>query len=208
MRNIERIEGRNIWLDLLKGITIILVIIGHILSGANGKSILHNHYLAKSIDDAIGVFHMPMFFLLSGIAFSYIKNRKNKIVENSINILLLYVIWSCVMYLLKELFPQIINVAYDDSLIVCLLYKPISPYWYFLVLFEYYIMHVLFDKIHIKYLELVFAVVISGLAPVFWSIGPDKTSSYIFRALFHFVFFYYGILFVDLYKNERLKELV
>ena len=55
--NVNRIE----WIDIAKGIGIILVVIGHNFS--DGENII---YLRKWIYS----FHMPLFFLLSGILFS------------------------------------------------------------------------------------------------------------------------------------------
>lgn len=50
------------WVDFAKGITIILVIVGHTLSV--GKA-------AKIIQGAIFSFHMPLFFILSAITFHF-----------------------------------------------------------------------------------------------------------------------------------------
>lgn len=47
------------WIDNVKGIGILLVIAGHILSGA--------------ISDIIFIFHMPLFFFLGG--FYYLQNH-------------------------------------------------------------------------------------------------------------------------------------
>lgn len=183
---------RNIWLDEMKGLTIILVVLGHVLEGAIGKEILRNSILAEFIDNSIGLFHMPLFFVLSGIAFSYLKDRI-KICKQCCNILILYFFWSIIMYVLKELFPSIVNVAYDDHILLCLFCKPISPYWYFLVLFDYYLIHSVLNRTNFcQRAELVFATILSGIAPLFWTIGPDKLLSYVYRLTFNFIFFLLG----------------
>lgn len=45
-----------IWIDILKGVAIILVVVGH--------------NATQNITDFIFCFHMPLFFLLSGFTFS------------------------------------------------------------------------------------------------------------------------------------------
>ena len=55
----QRIE----WLDFLKGIGIILVIVGHSFR----DKMLMDSFIADFIYSIIYVFHMPLFFFLSGI---------------------------------------------------------------------------------------------------------------------------------------------
>lgn len=63
MRNNERI----IWIDVAKGITIILVIIGHTISGI-GRGLIFS-------------FHLPLFFILSLITYKT-SNNSEQLVKN------------------------------------------------------------------------------------------------------------------------------
>lgn len=56
----EEIKDRIQWLDLAKGIVILLVIVGHTVWGG--------------VRAAIFSFHMPLFFILSGVTFKYSVN--------------------------------------------------------------------------------------------------------------------------------------
>ena len=58
---------RNDFIDFLKGIGIILVVIGHVSQN-------------ERINDFIYSFHMPLFFFISGFLFNYKKENftKNK----------------------------------------------------------------------------------------------------------------------------------
>lgn len=60
---------REAWIDAAKGIAIILVVIGHAWRGIHGAGLLSDASpeLFKAIDSRIYAFHMPMFFLLSGL---------------------------------------------------------------------------------------------------------------------------------------------
>ena len=66
---------RESWLDACKGIAIILVVIGHIIDGNMAKGAI-NGLAWTIIYNEIYLFHMPLFFVLSGMALA-ISKRKN-----------------------------------------------------------------------------------------------------------------------------------
>ena len=67
---------RSKWIDVYKGIGIILVVSGHIFNGL--------------IRDLIFLFHMPLFFFISGYLFKS-KNYFNYFTKKSLSLLLPYV---------------------------------------------------------------------------------------------------------------------
>lgn len=73
MEEIKR--ERESWLDACKGIAIILVVMGHIIDGNMAKGALSG-YAWEIIYNIIYLFHMPLFFVLSGVALAASK-RKN-----------------------------------------------------------------------------------------------------------------------------------
>lgn len=62
-------SGRLHALDTAKGIGIILVVFGHAWRGAFDAGVLADSGLFRLIDTMIYAFHMPLFFLLSGVFF-------------------------------------------------------------------------------------------------------------------------------------------
>lgn len=62
-------KTRDLSLDVAKGVGIILVVIGHAWRGLETAGMIGNAWLFQVIDRLIYNFHMPMFFLLSGITF-------------------------------------------------------------------------------------------------------------------------------------------
>jgi fucose 4-O-acetylase-like acetyltransferase len=54
-------EGRDIQLDALRGLAIILVVMGHVLAFSDVQ-----HYQNKPLFNIIYYFHMPLFFFISG----------------------------------------------------------------------------------------------------------------------------------------------
>jgi fucose 4-O-acetylase-like acetyltransferase len=60
---------RDLSLDVAKGVGIILVVIGHAWRGLDSAGMIGNPDLFRIIDTLIYNFHMPLFFLLSGMTF-------------------------------------------------------------------------------------------------------------------------------------------
>ncbi len=58
---------RIAWIDLAKGGAIGLVVVGHVLAGLMDARILDANGVAKTVYEAIYLFHMQLFFFLSGL---------------------------------------------------------------------------------------------------------------------------------------------
>jgi fucose 4-O-acetylase-like acetyltransferase len=58
------------WIDVCKGICIVLVVYGHISGGLEASNTLAHHSTWMTLRDWVYLFHMPAFFALSGI-FAY-----------------------------------------------------------------------------------------------------------------------------------------
>jgi fucose 4-O-acetylase-like acetyltransferase len=67
--NVRAARTRNVSLDVAKGLGIILVVIGHAWRGLESAGLIGNPDLFRVIDTLIYNFHMPLFFLLSGMTF-------------------------------------------------------------------------------------------------------------------------------------------
>jgi fucose 4-O-acetylase-like acetyltransferase len=61
--------ARDLSLDVAKGLGIILVVIGHAWRGLDNAGMIGDPNLFRIIDTLIYNFHMPLFFLLSGMTF-------------------------------------------------------------------------------------------------------------------------------------------
>jgi fucose 4-O-acetylase-like acetyltransferase len=62
-------QTRDLSLDVAKGLGIILVVIGHAWRGLDTAGLVDNPDLFQTVDKLIYNFHMPLFFLLSGMTF-------------------------------------------------------------------------------------------------------------------------------------------
>lgn len=63
-------QQRLYWLDIAKGMGITLVVVGHAGRGILNAGIADETGLLLTVDRAIYVFHMPLFFILAGITFA------------------------------------------------------------------------------------------------------------------------------------------
>ena len=101
----KQVKERNTYIDIVKAILIILVIIGHSIQYGSGsnfikKELFFNNYLFKFIYS----FHMPLFIMISGYL-SYNSINKNKIKDvfkSKISTLLIPIlIWTIPVLLFK-----------------------------------------------------------------------------------------------------------
>lgn len=69
-------KERNLYLDVLKAICIILVVVGHCIQYGSGKEYSLGEFFENPIFTCIYSFHMPLFMLISGYLFSC--SLKNK----------------------------------------------------------------------------------------------------------------------------------
>lgn len=88
-------NGREISIDILKGIAIILVVVGHNTN--------------QDIKDMIFCFHMPLFFVLSGYLFS--PKPINKYLYRSTSRLLL----PYISFLIAISVPEMLNLIHNDN---------------------------------------------------------------------------------------------
>lgn len=87
-KQISLSAGRQIWIDFVKGLLILLVVLGHSLAGDKAASldiIGASHYFIYAI-------HMPMFMLISGLLSKRTVTFK-KAIKNYLIPYILYMVW-------------------------------------------------------------------------------------------------------------------
>ena len=162
MNRSSRIE----YIDAVKGIAIVLVVIGHMLRGFSSSGIYLNEKIFKYIDYTIYSFHMPLFFIVSGMLYTY----KNKIYDKkdyinfiklkSKNILVPYFIFSWIQILIKIIMSGSVNKEVKISSLYTIVYKPVEQFWFLYTLFIIFMIVGLLDykikneKLNLYYLLL------------------------------------------------------
>lgn len=141
------IQLRDQFLDIAKGLAIILVVVGHVIQGG-----------AEKFDDllwfrVIYSFHMPLFVFLSGavaaIAFSpdriqsgmwvVVKQAKARIAKASIRLLLPFISWCIINQLIYHHSDSIL------SAVVLAFRRPDIALWFLLAIFYCIVLASLFD---------------------------------------------------------------
>jgi len=123
--------SRIAWIDVCKGIGIALVVLGHV---APDTGLLHN---------SIYIFHMPLFFFLSGYLRSAKPNFGNYFEKKSINLLLPYLAFLLLLFPVAVigflhqpgLISRVIHLAYNSAWGGTKLSGVHSTFWFISCLF-------------------------------------------------------------------------
>lgn len=131
---------REYWIDYIKLFACILVAIGHLLMGMVEAGILGSTAGYKWFIGTIYYFHVPLFFLCSGYLhqqmteITTISSWKNNVLKKAIALGIPYFVFSFITWMLKNVFSGSVN-SQTGGLMVTLLLRPSSPYWYLYTLF-------------------------------------------------------------------------
>ncbi len=134
-------QNRIYWIDYAKGIGIFLVVLGHVCRGLTLSTII-DPSVAKSIDQWIYAFHMPIFFFLSGLLIqpSVSKTFKNFVINKLNTLAYPYFVWSILQGLLVST-VQYTNSSMSLRDLLQIIYEPILIFWFFYVLFVILILY-------------------------------------------------------------------
>ena len=182
------------WIDNAKAIGIIVVVYGHVGRGLEKAGITYSYF--KEIDNFIYSFHMPLFFVLSGLFFvkSIEKQQTKEFVISKISsILYPYLIWSLIQIVIQFAASSLINgdvTKYD----VLTFFLPRGQFWFLLALFIIIILN-LITFINYKYNGLIITSLSAILICHF--IKPDD---FTFKVFYHLIFFNIGC-YLTYYKS-------
>lgn len=183
-------KQRDISIDIAKGIGIILVVYGH---------------LACPVAREIFLFHMPLFFLLSGYFFSA-KDSMRIFVKKKTKALLfpflLFYIFAFIYHF--EIFNGDMNIiSYIHSFNSFI--DPNPHLWFLLSLFEIFVVFFVVEKyIHSEILKL---VITCGITLIGYLCAMNKVSFFFFpQACLGYIFFYLGyqIKQNNIFQNRKV----
>lgn len=134
------------WVDSAKGIGIILVTYGHIYLGLTGAGIVPKNSFFYIFIKFVYSFHMPLFFLLSGLFFEIgirKRGRKAFMTEKVKTILYPFIIWSIIQTSIEIILSNYTNQhASLSSLFICL-FVPKAQFWFLFALFLHNLLNTL-----------------------------------------------------------------
>lgn len=128
-------KERERWLDYAKGFACFLVVYCHVVRGIINANIINTNLFLDFLDYAIYLFHMPLFFIISG--YLYEKSKKiNGIkdyfrfaVKKIINLGIPYLAFS-IIFILLNYFASGTNSEYSLKDIIYLYKTPIAHFWF------------------------------------------------------------------------------
>ena len=131
---------REVWVDNVKVIACLLVVLGHFFQSMTKSNIMETNYVIEWYEKTIYYFHVPLFFICSG--YLYMKLTKistlndwiTNIFKKLMNLGIPYFIFSTVTLLIKGMFSSAVNVK-EKGILETLFIEPTAPYWYLYVLF-------------------------------------------------------------------------
>ncbi len=131
-QKINRVE----WIDIARGIGIILVVYGHVLRGLEDSRLVGSQGLLRASDHAIYTFHMPLFFFLAGLNVerSYRKGSAAFIRSRLVNIAYPYLLWSLIQGFIQLALPGYVNTPRSMLSLVSILWHPIAQFWFLYVI--------------------------------------------------------------------------
>lgn len=127
---------RFVWIDSARGIGIFLVVYAHVFRGLFRAKLLAPTTWVLAQDSVIYAFHMPLFFLLSGLfsGRSATLSVTEFLRRRLVTILYPYIVWSVIQTLLMILASHYTNRAAALSDLVSLAWRPIDQFWFLYVL--------------------------------------------------------------------------
>ena len=189
------------WIDTTKGIAIIFVVIGHVVSSYHSSGMYIDSPLFQFSHDFAYSFHMPLFMLLSGLLFSYshITDKSASIKQKILNYGIPYVFFSFLWWGFKMILASHANTALSfDDLFRIPLY-PISFMWYIYALLWMQIIQIALEnlgrKTQIVHVVVAFSLLIAAryLKEILISIAFEDL---IICDIFNFyVYFLIGVYF-------------
>lgn len=135
---------RKDWVDRARGIGIVLVVFGHVLRGLGSAGLVPAQSGLWTLDYVFYTFHMPLFFLLSGLFVerSLSKGRETFWRSKLETVVYPYFLWSLIQGLLLVALAGVTNNSSSPWLrLGSILWQPLAPFWF---LYSLFFCHLLF----------------------------------------------------------------
>lgn len=162
------VRTREKWVDDVKVIACILVVLGHFFQSMTKANILPENNLYGWFNTTIYYFHVPLFFICSGYLYqkysrvnsvgSWRRNVAKKILALGVP----YVTFTTAVWVLKKVFSSSVN-DQIGGLGDTLFFHPTAPYWYLYALFFIFLVTPTFNSVKAAAVGLVVALAAKGL---------------------------------------------
>lgn len=133
MKQIALKQKRVEWVDIARGVGIIVVVFGHVLRGIENANIVMPSQFFLWSDRLVYSFHMPLFFVLSGLFFltSLQKQPLGTYLHHRFRTLAYpYFLWSLLQTSAETWFSQHTNGSIRPAELLQLLWQPRAHFWF------------------------------------------------------------------------------
>ena len=162
------VRTREKWVDDVKVIACILVVLGHFFQSMTKANILPENDLYQWFNTTIYYFHVPLFFICSGYLYQKyskvndFKSWKKNVAKKALALGVPYVTFTTATWVLKTMFSGSVN-DQIGGLGGTLLLHPTAPYWYLYALFFIFLVTPTFSTMKTAVIGLIVAVVAKAL---------------------------------------------
>ncbi len=162
------VRTREKWVDDVKVIACVLVVLGHFFQSMTKSNILPENVLYKWFNTTIYYFHVPLFFVCSGYLYQKYSNVNSmgswcrNVAKKALALGVPYVTFTAATWALKKLFSSRVNDpigGLGDTLFL----HPTAPYWYLYALFFIFLVTPTFSNVKATVVGLIVALVVKGL---------------------------------------------
>lgn len=194
------------WVNYAKGITIILIVYKHVLTGIQDAGLPVNYYLDQ-MNNGVMSFSMQLFMMLSGLFFfkSYEKRSLSSFTKNKISTILFpYVIWASIQLMVQIILSAYTNHQRSFSDFYNLLMRPreLDQFWFLYALFIVVILHaILYHFLKLpKWGYLLIGITMYFIAPLF------ESSDFLFLLFYFYIFYALGDFLADILVKEDIVQ--
>jgi fucose 4-O-acetylase-like acetyltransferase len=128
----EHPRPRETWIDVAKGVGIFLVVFEHVVRGLVAANVISATPLFRATDYTIYLFHMPLFFFLSGLTarLRFEKRKRGPSLGRLLSLVYVYFFWSFAQLSLQLFFYNYVNYPASPIDFVRILYAPTGQFWF------------------------------------------------------------------------------
>ena len=162
------VKIREKWVDDVKVIACILVVLGHFFQSMTKANILPENDLYEWFDTTIYYFHVPLFFICSGYIYqkyskvNSVSNWCKNVAKKALALGVPYVTFTIATWVLKKVFSSSVN-DQIGGLGDTILLHPTAPYWYLYALFFIFLITPTFSSVKAAAIGLMVAVTVKLL---------------------------------------------
>ena len=161
-------KQREIWIDNVKVIACMLVVLGHFFMSMVTANVLSDTDLYQWFRQTIYYFHVPLFFICSGYLCQKlsevdgIRSWWKNVLKKILNLGVPYFAFSFATWLLKTVFSSSVNTQIG-GLFDTLFIHPTAPYWYLYALFFLFLITPTFRNRSMAMIGLIIALAFKAL---------------------------------------------